>query len=211
MSEIDILRSEAAPAGPSKRDLIVSAALKLFLKSGYGATSMDSIAQEAGVSKQTVYSHHNTKKALFSAVIGEMCRAMGGPSAGGPPLEGPPDRALGQFGRKMLEMTRQPEAMAVFRVILAESHKIPELAEVLWEHGHLEMKQVLADYLAEQQRRGVLDLSDPDLAAEQFMGMVKYPHLLPTLLGTGPVPSEAEIARTVDQAVRLFLVGTRRN
>ncbi|MBT7942379.1 MAG: TetR family transcriptional regulator, partial [Alphaproteobacteria bacterium] len=40
---------ELKAATPSKRELIVAAARKLFLESGFGSTSMDAIAAQAGV------------------------------------------------------------------------------------------------------------------------------------------------------------------
>ncbi len=50
---------EEAP--PTKHELIVAAARKLFSSEGFGAVSMDAIAAEAGVSKLTVYSHLDNK------------------------------------------------------------------------------------------------------------------------------------------------------
>lgn len=210
MTDFETLTEEAGSTVPSKHELIVAAALKHFLETGYGATSMDSIANEAGVSKQTVYSHFRTKKALFAAVIGDMCRNMGGPSKENPLPDDPADIVLRNFGRKILEVTQIPQAMAVFRVIMAEGAKFPELSEILWEHGHEDIKLVLSGYLTEQIRRGVLDIPDADLAAEQFMGMVKFPHLMPTLLGMGPPPTDAMVDRTVDQATTIFLTGVSR-
>lgn len=47
--------------------------LKLFLKSGYHGTSMNLIAQEAGVTKLTVYNHFQDKANLFICAITETC------------------------------------------------------------------------------------------------------------------------------------------
>ena len=43
--------------------------MELFLTEGFERTSMDSIAQAAGVSKQTVYSHFANKDDLFRSCI----------------------------------------------------------------------------------------------------------------------------------------------
>ena len=56
-------------APSAKRQVIVRAATQVFLESGYGTASMDTIAAVAGVSKQTVYSHFGAKDALFEAII----------------------------------------------------------------------------------------------------------------------------------------------
>ena len=56
----------------SKRDVIIQAAVKTFLENGYAATSMNQVAEEAGVIKATIYSHFADKKQLFKAVIEEV-------------------------------------------------------------------------------------------------------------------------------------------
>lgn len=55
-----------------KRDAIVRAAVEEFRASGYEATSMDRIAEAAGVSKRTVYNHFPSKEALFSMILEEL-------------------------------------------------------------------------------------------------------------------------------------------
>jgi AcrR family transcriptional regulator len=54
---------------PSKRDLIVDAALKLFYRHGFNATGVDKIIAEAQVSKKTLYSHFRTKDELILATL----------------------------------------------------------------------------------------------------------------------------------------------
>ena len=68
--------------GPDLRPLsfvkyraILKAASQMFLSQGYGPTSMDAVAEAAGVSKRTVYGHFDTKYALFSAGhSGSLCK-----------------------------------------------------------------------------------------------------------------------------------------
>ena len=45
------------PKDLEKRARILQAAKAIFLKSGYHGTSLNQIAQEAGVTKLTVYNH----------------------------------------------------------------------------------------------------------------------------------------------------------
>src|SRR5579863_4183001 len=53
---------------PAKKLAVLKAALRLFLEQGFGATSMDAIAREAGVSKATLYAHVKSKEELFAAI-----------------------------------------------------------------------------------------------------------------------------------------------
>ena len=51
------------------RERLVETALRLFLKDGYNATSLDKVAAEAGFSKGAVYSNFATKHELGLAVL----------------------------------------------------------------------------------------------------------------------------------------------
>lgn len=53
----------------SRAGQIENAALSLFLKNGFDATSMDKIAKAANVSKRTPYIYFKNKHDLFSAII----------------------------------------------------------------------------------------------------------------------------------------------
>src|SRR5690625_5539928 len=57
-----------------KADQVLDAARRLFLERGFDATSMDDVAEMAGVSKATVYAHYNCKTALFAEVIHHECQ-----------------------------------------------------------------------------------------------------------------------------------------
>jgi AcrR family transcriptional regulator len=50
------------------RDRIADAARRLFATSGYGATSMDAIAREAGVAPRTVYAAFGAKREILSLI-----------------------------------------------------------------------------------------------------------------------------------------------
>jgi AcrR family transcriptional regulator len=54
------------------RALIVQAATRLFLRDGFGATSLEQIAEEAGFTRGAVYSNFDGKTAIGIAVIDEL-------------------------------------------------------------------------------------------------------------------------------------------
>ena len=63
-------RSRAAHLGPERRrPLVLDAALRLFVEHGYGATSMQAIADAAGVTKPVVYECYPSKEKLFKALL----------------------------------------------------------------------------------------------------------------------------------------------
>lgn len=53
----------------SKRDELVRKALEIFYRGGFGATGMDKLAAETGVSKTSMYKHFRTKEELILAVL----------------------------------------------------------------------------------------------------------------------------------------------
>lgn len=53
----------------SKKDRIITAALKLFSENGYHKTTVSQIANQAEVAKGTVYWYFDSKKELFQAII----------------------------------------------------------------------------------------------------------------------------------------------
>lgn len=193
----------------SKRELIVAAARKLFLDFGFGATSMDAIAAEAGVSKRTVYSHFENKESLFAAIMGNMCEIVGGTGPTQPMPDAPPEEGLKTIGRHILDSVLQPEATRVFRVVVAENATFPELGKAFWEAGPVMMMSYLSTYLAELDRRGALSVPDPDLAAFQFMGMIKWPYHIAMLFGAGAPPARKELERALDHAVTVFINGLK--
>jgi AcrR family transcriptional regulator len=55
-----------------RRELILSAAKALFVKQGYGSTSVDQIAAAADVTKPVVYDHFDSKRDVYLAVMDRM-------------------------------------------------------------------------------------------------------------------------------------------
>jgi AcrR family transcriptional regulator len=59
------------------RRVIALAARELFSRGGYAATSLEAVAEEAGVAARTVYSAFGTKKAILGAICEEWLAEAG--------------------------------------------------------------------------------------------------------------------------------------
>ena len=59
------------------RKLIVRAARKLFAGGGYGTTSIEAVADEAGVSPRTIYAAFGNKKGILAAICEEWLEESG--------------------------------------------------------------------------------------------------------------------------------------
>ena len=53
----------------SKRDQLIQTALELFAKNGIHATGVDSIVEQSGVTKKTLYAHFHSKEELVMAAL----------------------------------------------------------------------------------------------------------------------------------------------
>jgi AcrR family transcriptional regulator len=64
------IRKRAAHLGPERRrPEVLDAALELFLRAGYDGTSMQAVAEKAGVTKPVVYACFDSKDELFRALL----------------------------------------------------------------------------------------------------------------------------------------------
>ncbi|MFQ6016809.1 MAG: TetR/AcrR family transcriptional regulator [Kiloniellaceae bacterium] len=190
-----------------KRKAIVQAAAELFIEAGYGAASMDAIAARAEVSKRTVYGYFPGKDALFGAVMGDVCASVVGPQVPDRLTDGPPRRVLTEYGRTFLTLITSREALSIFRVVVAESERFPELGMAFCRAGPQRWTNILAAYLRAQDRKANLRVPDPEAAATRFLAMVKGPVHMRLTLGVGPHPGAREVDAVVDAAVAAFLRG----
>lgn len=188
-----------------KRAAIVEAACVLFLEFGYGTTSMDQIAAAGEVSKRTVYSYFESKEALFEGVMNGLCVRLAGGCPLGDEWQGPPEEVLTIAGRWLLKLITRPEAVALDRVVTGESARFPQLGQVYFRMGPGRMIEQFARYLALQNAAKTLSISDPRTAATRLIEMIRGPIHMPLSLGLREPPDDAEIERSVDEAVQLFI------
>lgn len=186
-----------------KRAALLDAAARLFLELGYDGTTLEQVARAANVSTGTLFKHFPTKGALFGAI---MARVWEADSGGGPvPVDGDPKAGLAAIGRDYARLLRAPEVEGLFRVIVAEALRFPELGRELYERGKKPYLDRLHRYLDAERAAGTLDLPDTALAARQFLGMINDIIFWPRLLIVDLVVTEAEVTRVVDEAVCTFL------
>jgi TetR/AcrR family transcriptional regulator, mexJK operon transcriptional repressor len=159
----------------TRRD-ILQAARAAFLELGYGAASMDAIAEAAGVSKQTIYNNFRDKTALFLAVARAAQEAAEVVQAASLDVTLADHRdvagALDALLQTWLGEFLRPELMALRRLVAAEAERVPELREGWVSGAPRRFHQVLRDLLGKAAARGELRLDDPDLAASQLITLV---------------------------------------
>jgi AcrR family transcriptional regulator len=166
---------------------------------------MDAIARAAGVSKATLYSYFASKDRLFANLVGVACSRSGPGSVELADGEADLRAILTDLADRALRFMLEDQSLAIYRVVMAEAARFPELGRAFYERGAAIARRNFAAWLERQMAAGKLLSRDPGLAAEQFMGMLRTHLHMRALLGIGPPPTEAEIEATVTAAVETFL------
>ena len=201
----------AAGEDPLKRRQILLGAERVFLAEGYEGASMSSIARAAGVSKGTLYVYFTNKEALFSEFIEMTCRAQTDTLYEGLFAAGPADlrERLTAFGRDFVRFKIGPEAHSIERLIIGEAAKFPELGRAFYEAGPRRGLGRLADFLRLRVEAGELELDDPQLAADQFLGLCFAELVLKRRMSVMETATPQRIGYIVDRAVDVFLKAYR--
>jgi AcrR family transcriptional regulator len=190
--------------GPEKRAQILGGAARVFAADGYEGASMARIAAVAGVSKGTLYNYFDSKAALFTAYVTDACdRFLAHVFERGDRDD--PESVLGDIGRRMLGMMLSGVGLTIYRVVIAEAAQFPGLARGFYEAGPQRAIGFMAEWLAEETRRGRLAVPDPAFAAEQFFSLCQTRLVMRRKLAMLADPPQADIDRVVAASVAMFL------
>src|SRR5664279_624371 len=107
-------------------ELILDAATGMFLAHGFGATSIGAVAQNLRISKRTFYHRFPNKEALFAAVVHRIIQRLR-PPPDIPLIEGADvEPVLERLATMILHAALSSNAIALHRLIVAESTRFPE-------------------------------------------------------------------------------------
>jgi TetR/AcrR family transcriptional repressor of mexJK operon len=189
-----------------KPQQIREAAARLFQEQGYGAVSMDAIARAAGVSKATIYAHFADKAELFEELMKAVCREEWVAVTMLDAEPGDLRAELHAIGKAYAEFLVEPRAVRIYRMVLAESPRFPELGRAFFEGGPRLITDKLTAYLARAEAQGKLALGGAsNRAAQNFLAMLRCEPHLRALLGLDEAAEMPEIASIVDSATDMFL------
>jgi len=215
--DIDQIRATAEPqrgrgrpqlrCDEETRAIIVEAARSEFATSGYGATSMESVARRAGMSTKTLYRLIPNKAALFEATVTERIDRFVSivklRACDGGDIEAALTEALIVCGELILD----GEVIALQRMILSESEKFPEVAETFYHKAIRRTEDTLAGWLRAQAARGLIEIGDATSAAGMLLGMLVFQPMRAVMFGHKAPPSRQEIENRAKICAALFLQG----
>lgn len=176
--------------------------MRVFLSRGYADTSMDRAAAAANVSKQTLYSHFRDKEGLFTALIERVTIERTQLELGSEILEGEPEDVLRRVAEVYLHKMDDDDYQSLFRIVIAESGRFPELAQLYTRTVIRRGVQMLTTYFIAHPE---LQLSDPEAAARIFWGtLVSFLVSQAILYGDAIMPMEH--GRLIDSLVALLVM-----
>jgi len=166
-----------------KRNAILEGAIQVFTQNGFDTSSMDHIAEVAGVSKRTIYNHFPSKEILFQEIVADFLKQRDEIK----PIRYTPDLSLEEqlkeFARAELFLINDPVRRrlsklftSVFLMDIEFSKKTrsqysPHSAFIIWLNSAKENKK--------------LNFESPELAARVFYGMVEGCLTYPALFTDG--------------------------
>lgn len=193
------------PKDPAKRAAVLEAAQALFAEQGFDGVSIDQIAQKAGVSKLTVYSHFGDKDGLLSAVVRAHCEREMPMDLFEPTPDVPLRERLLAIAHAFFTMVSCPQAIAGHRMLCAPNGITPNLARLFWEAGPARIQGGLSELLRRRMEAGELVVEDPDMAASHFFALLKGEPHARLMLGFPAEDERFSTDRHLTSVVDLFL------
>ncbi|MEJ2899278.1 TetR/AcrR family transcriptional regulator [Acinetobacter sp. NS-4] len=194
------------PKDLEKRQRILTAAKSLFLRCGYHGSSMNQIAQEAGVTKLTVYNHFQDKANLFVCAIVATCEEL----LSARPLN---LQANSNFYQEFvhacelaLNITNLPEAIKLERLLVELAAEQNPLAQTFYNACHLRMNALWENFFQQAIELGFIQ---PEalknltlLILSLLLGMRHHE----VLLGVREVPTAEERQQIIQYSIEIFML-----
>lgn len=190
-----------------KRLAILSGATRMFLAHGYRNVSMEKIAQAAPVSKATLYKHFDSKNDLLGAVISDLCESLLQTMTQITTESNDVENDLTKIATSAVDLIFAEDALAIYRLVVAESPDFPELGQLFYQSGPQATLTQMEGYFRRLNAVGRFNITDPVFAADAFFSMLKGDLHLRCLLTKTLRPSADEKHRQVSRVVAFYMQG----
>jgi TetR/AcrR family transcriptional repressor of mexJK operon len=192
-----------------KTEDVLVAAEELFLRHGYADTTMQAVAAHAGVAKATVYSNFPTKDALFEAVVTRRAE-FNAVNIDHIDLDSRDVHAtLLELATSFLFDIYSREQLELFRTVVADARRFPHLGKLMLEGPFLETHGKIREYFSRLVANGELTVSDPNMAVEYFLAIIKADKHVKLLFSQDVNIAPRTVRAIADGAVNIFLNGVR--
>ncbi|MFA5124145.1 TetR/AcrR family transcriptional regulator [Zavarzinia sp.] len=200
-----VRRSEA-----ELREAILGAASAVFMREGFGAASVGTIAREAGVSTKTIYRFYESKTAILTEVISSfMAQMLPGLDSDAVTSEADLAPVLTRILLELSNYGLSAGGVAANRLAATEVLRVPEMIAAYYREGHEKIIAAVGRWLRRQEQAGFIVVGDADRAAAMLLSMV-FADLTRESMVSGEPPAEDRIRAWIEAGVAIFLSGVRR-
>ncbi|MDG6778408.1 TetR/AcrR family transcriptional regulator [Thiomicrorhabdus sp. zzn3] len=212
MSKAPVNKTATVPAttkrGLARQQKFIEVAEHFFLENGYESTSVNEIVKIAGGSLGTLYRLFGNKLGLFEAVFKKKSKELFSQFDRADFWTDDLHNSLFQFGNSLQKLALSRDGIAIYRLVVTENNLDQgEIQKIFYKYGPQTAICMLSTYLQKQLDNGKIELIDPQLAASQFLEMIKGPFTLRALFGEEIQQKELDMA--LEQAIHIFLQGCR--
>ncbi|MCU1323076.1 MAG: regulatory protein TetR [Acidobacteriaceae bacterium] len=187
---------------------LLNVAAEVFFEMGYEAASTADIAARAHSSKRALYSRFASKEELFMAVIDYRTAIIADRVTVLFREECPIREMLFGVAKELLRSLLSEEHTALMRLVYTQAPQFPKAAQFLTKRGPDRGIAKLAAHLEKQAARGTLAIPDPQLAAQQFAGLLVGDLVHRAMLGRdvprSPKQLDARAESTVDAFLKIY-------
>jgi TetR/AcrR family transcriptional regulator, mexJK operon transcriptional repressor len=180
---------------------ILAAARTIFLEHGY-RVNLATVAEAAGVTRQSLYNRFHSKERLFEAVLKTSVERISLLEF----QDGELTQAMYAFALEYRRAVLNPDSIGFAAIGIAERKEFPQLARSLYERASGEAMKRVSGYLRRQAEAGRIAKINYSRAAERFLGSVVG---LSRVRAQSGMPAEDERWEDayVREAVSAFLAG----
>jgi AcrR family transcriptional regulator len=201
----------AAEAGA--RDRILEAALELFARQGFAATSMRQIADAVGIRASSLYNHFEGKEAIYHALIDAHGPASSAERLRSPRfqgLRGDPEGFCRLYAAELLAQWCDPREQRFNELITTERNRMSGERAHYFETLFVAESGLVADVFREFALAGRIAAPNPRETARLFMAGLTFIRLEHFIVPAAP-SAEAVVREALDRFLDNFLalVGAR--
>ena len=190
-TQLPALRKRGRPTADERRAReteILTSALGVFLRCGYGASTVDELAAAAQVTKRTLYAYYGDKAGVFAAMVRHLAAAVSLDASRD-------DDTLETLAARIVSRVHSDELVGLHRLVIAESARFPELALILHANGDARHIARLSEHIRAERGPAGEPLAEP-----LFSLLLGERHRR-RLLGIDPAPTPAQAAAHADAAL----------
>lgn len=176
-----------------RRQAMLDAAESLFMERGFDRTSLAAIVERSGGSLATLYDLFESKQGLLKAVMErnrevKLAGLMAEVESGTTCCE-----SLKKLAMRFHDFLSSPTAVAMMRIMIAESLRDPVFARQFYCRGRDEVTQEVATLLSRWANAGRAAIDDPSEAAALFMATTLSDTQINAM-----VPAEGRTCRSIE-------------